>query len=88
MAVNLDKEAYYRRIKRLYGNWKVKNAFSIDRELVMFRLFQKNTLNVPGDAGRSRGLTCVHSSCCRCGRASAAANVKSVAGLRQYFDAE
>ncbi|CAB1345489.1 unnamed protein product [Coregonus sp. 'balchen'] len=22
MAVNLDKEAYYRRIKRLYGNWK------------------------------------------------------------------
>lgn len=24
MAVNLDKEAYYRRIKRLYGNWKVK----------------------------------------------------------------
>lgn len=26
MAVNLDKEAYYRRIKRLYSNWKVKNA--------------------------------------------------------------
>lgn len=25
MAVNLDKEAYYRRIKRLYSNWKVKN---------------------------------------------------------------
>ena len=24
MAVNLDKEAYYRRIKRLYSNWKVK----------------------------------------------------------------
>lgn len=24
MAANLDKEAYYRRIKRLYGNWKVK----------------------------------------------------------------
>ncbi|KAG8596369.1 hypothetical protein GDO81_001874 [Engystomops pustulosus] len=23
MAVNLDKEAYYRRIKRLYSNWKV-----------------------------------------------------------------
>ena len=23
MAVNLDKDAYYRRIKRLYGNWKV-----------------------------------------------------------------
>uniref|UniRef100_A0A3Q3EIN3 FACT complex subunit SPT16 N-terminal lobe domain-containing protein n=1 Tax=Labrus bergylta TaxID=56723 RepID=A0A3Q3EIN3_9LABR len=22
MAVNLDKDAYYRRIKRLYGNWK------------------------------------------------------------------
>uniref|UniRef100_A0A671XDR2 SPT16 homolog, facilitates chromatin remodeling subunit n=1 Tax=Sparus aurata TaxID=8175 RepID=A0A671XDR2_SPAAU len=22
MAVNLDKEAYYRRIKRLYSNWK------------------------------------------------------------------
>lgn len=24
MAVNLDKEAYYRRIKRLYSNWKVR----------------------------------------------------------------
>lgn len=24
MAVNLDKEAYYRRIKRLYSNWKVQ----------------------------------------------------------------
>lgn len=26
MAVNLDKEAYYRRIKRFYGNWKVRNG--------------------------------------------------------------
>lgn len=26
MAVNLDKEAYYRRIKRLYSNWKVKSG--------------------------------------------------------------
>lgn len=26
MAVNLDKEAYYRRIKRLYSNWKVKKT--------------------------------------------------------------
>lgn len=26
MAVNLDKDAYYRRIKRLYGNWKVNEA--------------------------------------------------------------
>ncbi|XP_008316554.1 FACT complex subunit SPT16 isoform X1 [Cynoglossus semilaevis] len=25
MAVNLDKEAYYRRIKRFYSNWKVKS---------------------------------------------------------------
>ena len=26
MAVNLDKDAYYRRIKRLYGNWKVMSG--------------------------------------------------------------
>lgn len=26
MAVNLDKEAYYRRIKRFYSNWKVRNV--------------------------------------------------------------
>ena len=26
MAVNLDKDAYYRRIKRLYSNWKVSRA--------------------------------------------------------------
>lgn len=32
MAVNLDKEAYYRRIKRLYGNWKV-NAGKWRREI-------------------------------------------------------
>ena len=27
MAVNLDKDAYYRRIKRLYGNWKVLSGW-------------------------------------------------------------
>ncbi|MGH0142406.1 UNVERIFIED_CONTAM: hypothetical protein FKN15_049008 [Acipenser sinensis] len=27
MAVNLDKEAYYRRIKRLYSNWKKEDEF-------------------------------------------------------------
>lgn len=32
MAVNLDKEAYYRRIKRLYSNWKVN---SMDLEAVL-----------------------------------------------------
>ena len=52
MAVNLDKDAYYRRIKRLYGNWKVLAGGRVDP--VPGYWFQTS----PGDRGslvRDRG---------------------------------
>uniref|UniRef100_A0A8B9RLG6 SPT16 homolog, facilitates chromatin remodeling subunit n=1 Tax=Astyanax mexicanus TaxID=7994 RepID=A0A8B9RLG6_ASTMX len=57
MAVNLDKEAYYRRIKRLYGNWKkgedefgkvdaIVVSVGVDEEIVYAKSTALQTLGV------------------------------------------
>lgn len=54
MAVNLDKEAYYRRIKRLYGNWKVKLGV---RRLVRVQSGVTHRNSMLEDASRASSLS-------------------------------
>uniref|UniRef100_A0AAY4BS75 FACT complex subunit SPT16 N-terminal lobe domain-containing protein n=1 Tax=Denticeps clupeoides TaxID=299321 RepID=A0AAY4BS75_9TELE len=69
MAVNLDKEAYYRRIKRLYANWKkgedefgkvdaIVVSVGVDEEIVYAKstaLQRRGGLHHGGEGGRRAG---------------------------------